>query len=86
MLGNWFCRAEDDKWTGAEQKCRIWAEQTNWKQMADRSPAHLTDLIERVLPITACVFEVVVCRECTVNVTSDGTVLRGFLVKDKWEK
>lgn len=54
--------------------------------MADRSSAHLTDLIERVLPITARVFEVVVCRKGTVNVTSDGTVLWGFLIKDKRER
>lgn len=54
--------------------------------MADRSSAHLTDLIERVLPVTARVFEVVVCRKGTVNVTSDGTVLWGFLIKDKRER
>lgn len=54
--------------------------------MADRSSAHLTDLIERVLPVTARIFEVVMCRKRTVNVTSDGTVLWGFLIKDKRER
>ena len=41
--------------------------------------SHLADLVEGVLSISSSVFEVVMSWECPVNVSGDGTVLRGLL-------
>lgn len=41
--------------------------------------SHLADLVKGVLSISSSVFEVVMSWECPVNVSGDGTILRGLL-------
>lgn len=41
--------------------------------------SHLADLVERVLPVTSSVLEVVMSRKRPVDVPGDGAVLRGLL-------
>lgn len=43
---------------------------------------HLADLVERVLPVSASVFEVVMSWEGPVDVPRDGAVLRGLLARE----
>lgn len=50
---------------------------------ASERVSHLADLIQGVLSVSSSVFEVVVSRECPVDVPGDGAVLRRLLTNER---